>query len=702
MKKHSILIVDKEPKNLKILEDNFIEANYQVDAATSAYEALEKIRTKSYNVILSEVSGPSIDGYHLLEQIQRESLNANVPVIFLTQKSDIWNRVKSFKLGAKDYIVKPMHVKEIIARVNMVVARMERQNAEETIAKKKFSGRLEDLNLTDLIEVFGIERKTGVLSIYNENSNTGQVYFKNGSLINAASNGSCGEEAIFKMMSWHGGRFSMLFTDVDVEDDISISNMGILLEGAKRMEQREELLKQLPSLNAVVVTTSNFKKILDKKSLSPDLKKFLTLFDGERTLGRIIDECQEDEITALSRILKLYRLGFLHILRDFSREPVPQNDGEEVLEPVSAKTLEKEVNATPSPLPPVWQDQKTEYVDEEENQFPSTQTHKIESETAASDDQNGFYYKAPDESEAVEEEIWKTGKTEPEPEEQVVQAKAPSSKDSFFDFQNLLTEQQEPKSQRSPFAASSVKTPTAESRSPQVAYPAKHPADALFEVGLDQTSPLEAEEEQPRSPEQSETKEINPEPDEKAEKQSVQDDRVAKELFQKAKGSILVLGTDDSSRMELVDSLSANDTLKTSVDLPDISDIYYGTAEFKGNQYLNIISFSVKKEFTPLVEYFSKKVLGYILVFDPKETNWSYYNYLLNVLRSKLHKPSTIVFYHPEDMEDLQEEDLRSQLSLQKDEGLKICNQLDEVTSKRIIFSLFEQHIKPKMSSPSR
>lgn len=694
MMKHSILIVDKEPKNLKILEDNFVEANYQVDAATSAYEALEKIKTKSYNVILSEVSGPSIDGYHLLEQIQRESLNANVPVIFLTQKSDVWNRVKSFKLGAKDYIVKPMHVKEIIARVNMVVSRMERQNAEETIAKKKFSGRLEDLCLTDLIEVFGIERKTGVLSIYNENGNTGQVYFKKGSLINAASNGSRAEEAVFKMMSWHRGRFSMLFTDVDIEDDISISNMGILLEGAKRMEQREELLKQLPSLNAVVVTTSNFKKILDKKSLSPDLKEFLTLFDGERTLGRIIDESQEDEITALSRILKLYRLGFLHILRDFSRETVRHSE-EEIFEPVSAKTLENEVHSAPAPVPPAWHDHKPKYVDEEVEKIarqPELQTSEIEPSSTESDSQNGFFNKDAQQPETIEE-TWQGDQPEQEPEKKAAHAESVSGNDPFFDFQNLLVEQPED----SPPAASPASTATPEKRPPQPVIPAKHPADALFEVGLDQTSPIETEEEQPEPAETPKVEEKTPKPEEKAEETEL----AAKELFQRAKGSILVLGADDASRMELVDSLSAHDTQKTSVDL-DISDIYYGTAEFKGNQYLNIISFSVKKEFTPLVEYFSKKVLGYILVFDPKEANWSYYNYLLNVLRSKLHKPSTIVFYHPEDMEEMQEEELRAQLFLRKGEGLKICNQLDEITSKRIIFSLFEQHIKNKITSPTK
>ena len=96
---------------------------------------------------------------------------------FLTKKSDIWNRVRSFRLGAKDFIVKPIHVMEIIARVGMVLSRLEKRNEEEAVVKKKFVGRLEDFSIADLIETFGVERKTGVLTVSNENGLNGQLFF---------------------------------------------------------------------------------------------------------------------------------------------------------------------------------------------------------------------------------------------------------------------------------------------------------------------------------------------------------------------------------------------------------------------------------------------------------------------------------------------------------------------------------------------
>ena len=88
------------------------------------------------------------------------------------------------------------------------------------------------------------------------------------------------------------------------------------------MQSREAILSQLPSIDSVLVTTNNFKKIVGPKQLTRDLDNFLSLLDGERTLARIIDESSYDDITTLERLLKLYRLGFLRSLRG----KVPEQD----------------------------------------------------------------------------------------------------------------------------------------------------------------------------------------------------------------------------------------------------------------------------------------------------------------------------------------------------------------------------------------
>ena len=629
------MIIDKDPKNLKILQNNFEEESFRVDHATGDQEAFEKIGDRKYDIVLSEVSGPGIDGYRLLENIQRGNTVNQVPVIFLSAKSDVWNRVKSFKLGAKDYIVKPKHVKEIVARVNMVLARLERRSKEETLDKKKFAGRLEDFSLTDLVEAFGIEKKTGILSLYNENGLTGKVFIRNGNIVDAGTSGLKADAAIYKMMSWQKGRFSMLFRDVEATDVMSLSNMGILLQGARRMEQREDLLAELPSLEAIVVTTSNFKKILAQKEMTHDLKCFLDLFDGARSLGRIVDDSREDEITTLKRILKLYRLGFLHVIKDFSREKGIE------------EFAESDVGAMPSTIAELPVDHH---------------------ETGIGTDRDDSKTVLLEEEQVVSEEI--RPRTEPTDELNRIPT------DPFFDYKDeegfpsedeaLLGELTLLDSERSLDKDHIIET---------------HPADALLTVDVPDSE-----------------KEIESVTEEMTIDRSGYIDTVSeqpKDLLKKAKGSILILAADPDNRKQFVDSLTTGKTEETKIDMPDVSDIYFGVAQFKGGQFLNIMSFSLEKEFTPLIDYFGPTILGYIVLIRANQIDRHYYNYLLNVLRAKLSVPSMIVIVANENETDtLNTPDIRQQLGMKESEGLRVSTSFDLITSKQIIFSLFKKYYK--------
>ncbi len=349
MKQRRILVVDSDQKNLKVLELNFQAASYTVATALSNDEAIHRLNSATFDILLTEVSSASINGFQLLKEVQRNPNHNSTNVVFLSIKSDVWNRVKSLKLGAKDYIVKPIHVSEIVARVNMIQTRVEASRDQQADQSNTFNGRLEDLSVIDLIEVLGTERKTGVLSLNNENGHSGQIVFNRGSVVSANTEILRAEEAVYKMIYWNRGRFSMLFTDVRNDDEFTISNLGLLLQGAKRMDLRNELLKQLPSLDAIIITTSNFKKIISQKEINAELREFMKLFDGERSLGRIIDDSHENEIVTLKRVAKLYKLGFLHVLRNFSSEqPIQfrseyEDDYDEYVPPMEDPELEEDL-----------------------------------------------------------------------------------------------------------------------------------------------------------------------------------------------------------------------------------------------------------------------------------------------------------------------------------------------------------------------
>ncbi|MDQ7065603.1 MAG: response regulator [candidate division KSB1 bacterium] len=306
-----ILVVDADPKNLQILREGLESSGFTVLAAVDGQEAWEKVYTERPDLILSEVSLPKLDGFQLLERIKQEPTTAAIPIMFLTNRREIQDRVRSLRGGVKDYMIKPLHVKEVIARIRMILRRMERMRNEEVEPTRKLVGRLEEYSVADLIENFGVERKSGVLSVYNENNKNGEIYFRNGAVVHATLGTLKAEKAVYQMLPWRRGHFIMTFKEVQVEDTISVSNLGLLLHGFKRIEEREKLFKMLPSPETTCVLTDNFRKILSKKELSVEAAKFLTLIDGKRDIMQIIDESSYDDLKTLERLVKLYQQGFI-------------------------------------------------------------------------------------------------------------------------------------------------------------------------------------------------------------------------------------------------------------------------------------------------------------------------------------------------------------------------------------------------------
>ncbi|RMD95351.1 MAG: response regulator, partial [Calditrichaeota bacterium] len=316
-----ILVVDADPKNLQILQEGLEAAGFSVITASDGQEAWEKIHVEQPDLVLSEVSLPHLDGFQLLEKLKQDPTTSSIPIMFLTNRREIQDRVRSLRGGVKDYMIKPLHVKEVIARIRMILRRLERVKNDDAEPGKKLVGRLEEYGVADLIENFGVERKSGVLVVYNENNRSGEIYFRHGAVVHATLGTLNAEKAVYQMLPWRKGHFTMTFKEVHVPDSISVSNLGLLLHGFKRMEERERLFKMLPSPETTFVVTDTFKKILAKKELSSDAAKFLTLIDGRRDIMQIIDDSTYDDLKALERLVKLYQQGF--IKPGHSRKPQP-------------------------------------------------------------------------------------------------------------------------------------------------------------------------------------------------------------------------------------------------------------------------------------------------------------------------------------------------------------------------------------------
>ncbi|HLE13687.1 MAG TPA: response regulator transcription factor [Anaerolineales bacterium] len=115
-----ILVVDDEPKYVRLMEANLVAESYQVLKAYDGQSAVEMVAEKQPDLVLLDVMMPGLNGFASCERIR---VFSNVPIIMVTAKGEEQDRVRGLDVGADDYIVKPFSATELLARVRAVLRR---------------------------------------------------------------------------------------------------------------------------------------------------------------------------------------------------------------------------------------------------------------------------------------------------------------------------------------------------------------------------------------------------------------------------------------------------------------------------------------------------------------------------------------------------------------------------------------------------
>jgi two-component system, OmpR family, copper resistance phosphate regulon response regulator CusR len=116
-----ILVVEDEPKSAAYLAKGLGENGYAVDIASDGEEGLRRARQSSYDLLVLDVMLPKLDGWSVLSELRKAS--KVTPVLMLTARDAVQDRVKGLELGADDYLVKPFAFSELLARVRSILRR---------------------------------------------------------------------------------------------------------------------------------------------------------------------------------------------------------------------------------------------------------------------------------------------------------------------------------------------------------------------------------------------------------------------------------------------------------------------------------------------------------------------------------------------------------------------------------------------------
>jgi len=124
-----ILIVDDEKPICDLIDLNLSAAGYCCTAVQDGIKAIEAVENDEYDLVLLDIMLPGADGYDVMEYIRP----LKIPVIFISAKHEVKDRVKGLKLGADDYLIKPFDVVELVARVEAVLRRYNKTETKITI-----------------------------------------------------------------------------------------------------------------------------------------------------------------------------------------------------------------------------------------------------------------------------------------------------------------------------------------------------------------------------------------------------------------------------------------------------------------------------------------------------------------------------------------------------------------------------------------
>jgi CheY-like chemotaxis protein len=327
--KQQLLLVDSDARSLRLLEVSLKKAGFSVTTAQDGNDALAKIELSQPDLILTDTRLPNLDGYGLVRRIKENREWATIPVVFLTSQKSVEDKIRGLELGVEDYLTKPIFVRELIARVNILLAR----NARDGFASKqqsslsgrtRFAGLVADMGVVDLLQTFEVSRKAGIVHIHNSGQDA-HIYFRDGKVIDAVLGRLAGEEAVYRVLLWSEGNFEVEFCKIDMPDVIGSSTQGLLMEGMRRMDEWGQLCTSLPPLDTLFEV--NAEVLVDRLNEIPDeLNGILRLFDGKRNLMAVIDASPFEDLSTLSTVSKLYFEGLLIPCEPHSEQPEATSD----------------------------------------------------------------------------------------------------------------------------------------------------------------------------------------------------------------------------------------------------------------------------------------------------------------------------------------------------------------------------------------
>jgi DNA-binding response OmpR family regulator len=236
-------MVDDEIDYLTLLKLRLVNEGFDIATSDNAEEALAAMKKDPPDLVVADVMMPGTDGIAMFRKMREANAHwGDTPLIFLSGRDESQTKVDALHLGAEDYIVKPVDLKELAARIRNIIRRgvKGRKAAPGAPLAAGVVGDLKDLGVSDIVQTLHLGLKTACVRIAGKGGE-GKIWFGNGRIRHAELGNLSGELAFYEMLTWQEGRFVIEHGLSTKLRTIEMDGTQLLMEGLRRLdEERKE------------------------------------------------------------------------------------------------------------------------------------------------------------------------------------------------------------------------------------------------------------------------------------------------------------------------------------------------------------------------------------------------------------------------------------------------------------------------------
>ena len=209
--KQTVLIVDDDPELLQLLQTE-LSQEFHVLSASSGEEGLVNMLLHKPDILISDINMPDLNGWELCYILRHIPSVRATPIVFLTSRSELPDRIKSLRLGADDFIAKPFTMDRLVSRLRAILGRM--KSRRQVVSGLSVELEINSL-LIDLLEYLRATRRSGIIE-FSRIDQSGQMTLHNGILTEVQFEETHGVKALRRMLRVDSGEIS--FREKNTED----------------------------------------------------------------------------------------------------------------------------------------------------------------------------------------------------------------------------------------------------------------------------------------------------------------------------------------------------------------------------------------------------------------------------------------------------------------------------------------------------